>query len=110
MDMLMLDVTGLEVNSGDKVELFGPNISILEVAKIALKRKTGARGLRAILEQAMLDVMYEIPSNTKVNKVLVTKDSILGKEKPKLLEGPRSTKDGPEESQILKGQDIESAS
>lgn len=83
--------------------------AIIEVAKIALKRKTGARGLRAILEQAMLDVMYEIPSNKKVNKVVITKDSVLGKESPKLLEGPR-TKEGPQESEILKGQDIESAS
>jgi ATP-dependent Clp protease ATP-binding subunit ClpX len=94
----------------DNIELDFDKDAIAEVAKIALKRKTGARGLRAILEQAMLDVMYEIPSNKKVNKVLVTKDSILGKEKPKLLEGPRAMKDGPQESETIKGQDIESAS
>lgn len=93
----------------DNIELEFEKDAIAEVAKIALKRKTGARGLRAILEQSMLDVMYEIPSNKKVNKVLVTKDSILGKERPKLLEGPRA-KENPVESEILKSQDIESAS
>jgi len=93
----------------DNIELDFDKDAIAEVAKIALHRKTGARGLRAILEQAMLDVMYEIPSNKKVNKVVITKDSILGKEKPKLLEGPRA-KESSDESTILKGQDIESAS
>ncbi|MEC7278286.1 MAG: ATP-dependent Clp protease ATP-binding subunit ClpX [Bdellovibrionota bacterium] len=63
--------------------------ALVEVAKIAIKKKTGARGLRAILEQTMLDVMYDIPSNDKINKVLVTKASILGTESPKLLEGER---------------------
>ncbi len=60
-----------------------------EVARIAIKKKTGARGLRAILEQTMLDVMYDIPSNDKINKVVVTKASIQGTESPKLLEGER---------------------
>ena len=63
--------------------------ALTEVAKIAIKKKTGARGLRAILEQTMLDVMYDIPSNDKINKVVVTKDSILGISNPKLLEGDR---------------------
>jgi len=94
----------------DNIELEFEKDAIAEVAKIALQRKTGARGLRAILEQAMLDVMYEIPSNKKVNKVLITRDSILGKESPTLLEGPRASKEGPQESEILGGQDIESAS
>ena len=61
--------------------------ALAEVAKIALKRKTGARGLRAILEQTMLEVMYEIPSNKNINKVIVSKDSILGIEPPKMLHG-----------------------
>lgn len=60
-----------------------------EVARIAIKKKTGARGLRAILEQTMLDVMYDIPSNEKINKVVVTKASIEGTESPRLLEGER---------------------
>lgn len=63
--------------------------ALQEVAAIAIRKKTGARGLRAILEQTMLDVMYDIPSNDKVNKVVVTKASILGEESPKVLEGER---------------------
>ncbi len=63
--------------------------ALVEVAKVAVKKKTGARGLRAILEQTMLDVMYDIPSNDKIVKVIVTYDSIIGKEEPKLIEGVR---------------------
>lgn len=73
----------------DGIELDFEDSALKEVAQIALKRKTGARGLRAILEQTMLDVMYEIPSNDKIYKCLVTKDSILGKESPKVIEGKR---------------------
>lgn len=60
-----------------------------EVARMALKKKTGARGLRAILEQTMLDVMYEVPSNEKICKVIVTLDAILGKESPRVIEGEK---------------------
>ena len=74
----------------DGIELEFESEALKEVAKIALQKKTGARGLRAILEQSMLDVMYEIPSNDKVNKVVITLDSIKGGGSPKLLEGPRA--------------------
>jgi ATP-dependent Clp protease ATP-binding subunit ClpX len=66
--------------------------SLREVAKIALSKKTGARGLRAILEQTMLDVMYEIPSNDKIAQCIVTKNSIQGTERPRLIE--HGTADG----------------
>ncbi len=73
----------------DGIELeFTPD-AILEVAKTALKRKTGARGLRAILEQVMLDVMYDLPGNEKVSKCIVTRDAIIGAGKPILEEGDR---------------------
>jgi ATP-dependent Clp protease ATP-binding subunit ClpX len=64
--------------------------ALLEVAKIAMSKKTGARGLRAILEQTMLDVMYDIPSNNKVCKVVITKKAITGEEAPQLIEGERT--------------------
>src|SRR5207245_993463 len=54
-------------------------------AKGAAKRKTGARGLRTIIEEVLLDVMYEIPSSTNIRKVVVTGDSIEGRMKPLLL-------------------------
>ncbi len=83
--------------------------ALVEVAKIAIKKKTGARGLRAILEQTMLDVMYDTPSNDKINKVVVTKASILGEETPKLLEGERIQPKPEESSSFGAKKSIESA-
>jgi ATP-dependent Clp protease ATP-binding subunit ClpX len=54
------------------------------VAKLAMKRGTGARGLRAVLEEAMLDVMYDLPSRTDVVACTITKEVILDKS-PALL-------------------------
>jgi ATP-dependent Clp protease ATP-binding subunit ClpX len=73
----------------DGIELEFTQDAILEVARTALKRKTGARGLRAILEQVMLDVMYDLPANEKVAKCIVTRDAIIGAGKPILEEGDR---------------------
>lgn len=73
----------------DGIELEFEEDALLEVAKTAISKKTGARGLRSILEQTMLDVMYEIPSNEKIAKCVVTKDSIQGVDSPKLVEGER---------------------
>ena len=73
----------------DSIELEFEEKALREVAKIALVKKTGARGLRTILEQNMLDVMYDIPSNDKVNKVIITHNCILGKAPPTVLEGPK---------------------
>ncbi|MCH7625389.1 MAG: ATP-dependent Clp protease ATP-binding subunit ClpX [Chloroflexi bacterium] len=69
----------------DEVELtFSPEA--LEVAaEEALKRKTGARGLRSILEEALLDTMYEIPSTEGVGRCIVDADTIRGKKGPLLL-------------------------
>lgn len=59
------------------------------IAKEAIKRNTGARGLRAILEQAMLDVMYDLPNDQTVKKCIVTKNTILKGEKPILVQGEK---------------------
>jgi ATP-dependent Clp protease ATP-binding subunit ClpX len=56
--------------------------SLSAIAKEALKRNTGARGLRAILENAMLDIMYEIPSQSMVKEVIISEEVIIRKEKP----------------------------
>ena len=50
--------------------------AIDEIAELALKRKIGARGLRSIIENTMMDLMYEIPSQENVEKVVVTKELI----------------------------------
>jgi ATP-dependent Clp protease ATP-binding subunit ClpX len=71
------------------IELEFEPAALREVARQALERRTGARGLRAILEQSMLDVMYDVPANEKVCKVIVTVESVTGKGTPKVVEGPR---------------------
>ena len=76
----------------DGIDLEFTDDAIKEVAKTALNRKTGARGLRAILEQVMLDVMYDLPGNEKIAKCIVTKESITGEGKPILEEGLRKKK------------------
>ncbi len=73
----------------DGIELEFTEDAIKEVAKTALNRKTGARGLRSIIEQVMLDVMYDLPGNEKVSKCILTKESITGEGKPILEEGER---------------------
>ena len=93
----------------DGIEVEFEEQALKEVAKIAIKKKTGARGLRAILEQTMLDVMFDIPTNDKVNKVIITHKSILGQEQPKLIEGERKTTEAPKASLKTKS-NIESAS
>lgn len=66
----------------DGVTLTFDDDALREIAKEALKRKTGARGLRSILEGIMRDVMYEIPSTEGVRACRVTKETITGEAKP----------------------------
>jgi ATP-dependent Clp protease ATP-binding subunit ClpX len=56
--------------------------SLVAIAREALKRKTGARGLRSILENSMLDIMYDIPSQNMVKEVIISEDVIAKREKP----------------------------
>lgn len=60
----------------DNVKLSFDDEALHEIAQKAIDHKTGARGLRTILEDLLLDVMYEIPSKTDIKEVVVTKDSI----------------------------------
>ena len=69
----------------DGVELEFDDGAIEEVAKMSFKRKIGARGLRSIMEASMMDTMFEIPSDSNIVKCIITRDVILGKEKPKLV-------------------------
>ncbi|HFI0042017.1 TPA: ATP-dependent Clp protease ATP-binding subunit ClpX [Streptococcus suis] len=70
--------------SYDDVELEFDEDALLAIAEKAIERKTGARGLRSIIEETMLDVMFEVPSQDDVKRVRVTKDAVDGKEKPLL--------------------------
>ena len=60
----------------DGVELVFEDDALIEIAKKAIERKTGARGLRAICEEVMLDIMYDLPSRTDVKRCIITKDVI----------------------------------
>ena len=75
----------------DNVKLTFNKEAIHTLAKEAIKRKTGARGLRSIIENSMLDLMYEIPSDPDIKEVEIIKDSILQKAKPKLTRNPTSS-------------------
>ena len=75
----------------DNVKLTFNKEAILTLAKEAIKRKTGARGLRSIIENSMLDLMYEIPSDPDIKEVEINKDSILQKAEPKLTRNPASS-------------------
>lgn len=69
----------------DGVELEFDEEALVEIAQQSLKRKIGARGLRAIIESVMMDSMFNIPSDTRTIKCVITKDSVLGTDKPKLI-------------------------
>ena len=68
----------------EKVKLSFTEEALAAVARKAVERKTGARGLRTILEEVMLDVMYEIPSQENTREVLITEDVISGDGEPQI--------------------------
>ncbi len=69
----------------DGVELEFEEEAISEIAREAIRRRTGARGLRAILEEIMTDIMYEIPSMGSVKKVIISPHTVKNKEKPRII-------------------------
>ena len=70
----------------DNVTLEFEKDALLELANLAIIRKTGARGLRSILEDIMLDIMFDLPKY-KSKKIVITKDVVLKKEEPKVIKG-----------------------
>ena len=69
----------------DNVELIFEQEAIEAIVEKAIERKTGARGLRSIIEEIMRDIMYEIPSNPHIEKCTVTKNTVLEGAEPKIL-------------------------
>ncbi|MBO8155907.1 MAG: ATP-dependent protease ATP-binding subunit ClpX [Bacillaceae bacterium] len=70
----------------DDVELEFEEDALSEIAKKAIERKTGARGLRSIIESIMLDVMFELPSREDIEKCIITRDTVVQENgKPKLM-------------------------
>src|SRR5690606_34799625 len=69
----------------DKVELIFTQDALHAAARAALDKRTGTRGLRTIIEEKLLDVMYEIPTRSDVKKCLINDDTILNRKMPLLL-------------------------
>ena len=69
----------------DNVELEITDDAVSAVAKRAIELKTGARGLRTILENIMIDTMYDLPSSDDIEKIIVDENAVLGLEKPKVV-------------------------
>ena len=79
----------------DGVKLEFDKDALLEIADTTLKRKTGARGLRAIMENMMMDTMFTVPSDETIKECRITKEAVLG------TEPPRYTRDGEERKSFL---------
>ena len=69
----------------DGVELEFRDDAISAIVDKAIERNTGARGLRSIIEEIMRDIMFDIPSNPKIEKCIITKNTVLGDGKPELV-------------------------
>ena len=68
--------------SYDDVKLEFDEDALQEIANKAIERKTGARGLRSIIEETMMDVMFEVPGQEDVKLVRITKEAVDGTDKP----------------------------
>ena len=79
----------------DGVKLEFDKDALLEIAETTLKRKTGARGLRAIMENIMMDTMFTVPSDKTIKECRITKEAVLG------LEDPKYTRDGEDRKSFL---------
>ncbi|MGI6056530.1 MAG: ATP-dependent Clp protease ATP-binding subunit ClpX [Bilifractor sp.] len=71
----------------DGVELTFDDDALTAMAEEAMRRKTGARGLRAIMEKTMMDVMYETPSDNTIRSCEITRDAVEGKDRPVIVHG-----------------------
>jgi ATP-dependent Clp protease ATP-binding subunit ClpX len=77
----------------DNVDCSVDDDAVTAIAEKALKRKTGARGLRAIMEEALIDTMFQIPSDDTVEKVVLTREAVMGFSKPLIIrrESPKKS-------------------
>ena len=76
----------------DGVELEFTDEAVEAIAAQSIERNTGARGLRAILEEIMLDIMYEVPSRKDIEKCIITKESVVDRKPPELVLGSKTKK------------------
>ena len=69
----------------DNVEIEFEADAISAIAELAIKQNTGARGLRSIMEGFMMGLMYSIPSRNDIQKIIITKETVLDKAEPKYI-------------------------
>ncbi len=81
----------------DTIDLVFTEDALWEISDHALERETGARGLRSIIEDALLDVMFELPSRTDVSKCVITKETISKGQRPTLVTSAGAPAEGEEE-------------
>ena len=93
----------------DGIKLNFDNDALSAIAKKALLRRSGARGLRSIIEDAMLDIMFSLPSRQDVSACTITKDVIENHAEPTLTLKPAETKEVPAPQPLL-GENAQSAS
>ena len=84
----------------DDVELEFEPEALEAIVDKAIERKTGARGLRSIIEDIMRDIMFDIPSNKKIEKCIITKNTILNNEEPQIIENEQKGKEETEKSRM----------
>ena len=80
-----------KIYSLEDVKLTFTKDALIEIAKKAISRKTGARGLRSIMEEILLDSMYEIPSEENINEVVINSDVVKSKGKPLVAYSKKKT-------------------
>lgn len=93
----------------DGVELEFNKDSLEAIVDKALERNTGARGLRSIIEEIMRDIMYDIPSNEKIAKCIITKDTVLNKKEPELVIDENKKREVPKQVKKVKSKKQETA-
>ena len=76
----------------DDVELEFEHEALESIVDKAIERKTGARGLRSIIEEIMRDIMFDIPSNEKIEKCIITRDTVVNNAGPRIIENPNKIK------------------
>jgi len=74
-----------KVFSFEDVELEFTDDAVEEVANIAIERESGARGLRAVLEKLMIDLMFDIPSRENITRVVISGEMVAGREEPRII-------------------------
>ncbi|MDR2666839.1 MAG: ATP-dependent Clp protease ATP-binding subunit ClpX [Holosporales bacterium] len=87
-DAVLKQYTGLLSMNGVKLDVKKDALKI--IVKQAIEKKTGARGLRSIIENLLLDVMFEIPDNPKAKTVVIDKETVQGQSKPAVIENKES--------------------